>query len=182
MAEQTINTSRTVTVTVNGTRRSLNVEPRVSLADALRDDLNLLGTKLGCEHGVCGACTVIVDGVPVRSCLTLAVRVDGRAVRTVEGLASGPALTGLQEAFQQNHALQCGFCTAGFLMIATALLEQNPHPTREDVVEAIGGNICRCTGYHSIVDAIVAAGGGAGAGLAFGLGGAVDTNGKAQTS
>jgi carbon-monoxide dehydrogenase small subunit len=159
MAEQTINAFRTVTLTVNGTRRTLNVEPRVSLADALRDDLQLLGTKLGCEHGVCGACTVIVDGVPVRSCLTLAVRADGHEVRTVEGLASGPALSPLQEAFQENHALQCGFCTAGFLMIATALLERNPNPTRDDVVDAIGGNICRCTGYHNIVDAIVAASG-----------------------
>ena len=167
MAEQTIGASRAVTLRVNGARRSINVEPRVSLADALRDDLNLLGTKLGCEHGVCGACTVIVDDVAVRSCLTLAVRAEGREVRTVEGLASGPALNGLQESFQNNHALQCGFCTAGFLMVATALLEKNPSPTREEVVEAIGGNICRCTGYHNIVDAIMAA--------------SVRTNGKAHS-
>lgn len=155
MAEQTTDQRRSVTFTVNGERRSMYVEPRVSLADALRDELRLLGTKLGCEHGVCGACTVLVDGAPVRSCLTLAVRADGRAVDTVEGLATGPALTELQEAFRRNHALQCGFCTAGFLMIATALLETKPHPSREEVLEAIGGNLCRCTGYHNIVDAVL---------------------------
>lgn len=168
MAEQVMNPTRAVTITVNGRRQSLHVEPRVTLADALRDELNLLGTKLGCEHGVCGACTVIVDGAPVRGCLTLAVRADGHQVQTVEGLAQGPALSRLQAAFQRNHALQCGFCTAGFLMIATALLESNPNPTREDVLEAIGGNICRCTGYHSIVAAILDAAG-------------ASTNGKAQS-
>jgi aerobic-type carbon monoxide dehydrogenase small subunit (CoxS/CutS family) len=157
MAEQTMTATHRVTLTVNGERQTLDVEPRVSLADALRDEAGLLGIKLGCEHGVCGACTVLVDGAPVRSCLTLAVRVDGRQVETVESLASGPALSPLQAAFQRNHALQCGFCTAGFLMIATDLLRQNPHPTREEVVEAIGGNICRCTGYHNIVDAILEA-------------------------
>jgi carbon-monoxide dehydrogenase small subunit len=171
MAEQVMNPTRAVTLDVNGTRRQLHVEPRMTLADVLRDDLDLLGTKLGCEHGVCGACTVIVDGAPVRGCLTLAVRADGRQVRTVESLAQGPALSRLQDAFQRNHALQCGFCTAGFLMIATALLESNPHPSREEVVEAIGGNICRCTGYHNIVAAIVDA-----AGTTAG------TNGKAHSS
>jgi carbon-monoxide dehydrogenase small subunit len=155
MGQETTNQLRPVALTVNGERRWINVEPRVSLADALRDELHLFGTKLGCEHGVCGACTLLVDGSPVRSCLTLAVRADGRSVETVEGLASGPALTELQEAFRRNHALQCGFCTAGFLMIATALLERKPHPSRDDVLEAIGGNLCRCTGYHNIVDAVL---------------------------
>ena len=155
MAQQSMTATRRVTLTVNGERQTLDVEPRVSLADALRDEAGLLGVKLGCEHGVCGACTVLVDGAPVRSCLTLACRVDGRQIETVEGLASGPALNELQEAFRRHHALQCGFCTAGFLMIATELLRENPHPNRDEVVEAIGGNICRCTGYFNIIDAIL---------------------------
>jgi len=155
MTEHTMTAFQRVRVTVNGERQTMDVEPRVSLADALRDEAGLLGIKLGCEHGVCGACTVLVDGAPVRSCLALAVRLDGRQVETVEGLASGPALSRLQDAFRRHHALQCGFCTAGFLMIATGLLQENPHPSREEVVDAIGGNICRCTGYHNIVDAIL---------------------------
>ena len=144
-----------VSLTVNGERHTLDVEPRVSLADALREKAGLLGIKLGCEHGVCGACTILVDGAPVRSCLTLAVRTDGRQVETVESLANGPALSALQDAFRRHHALQCGFCTAGFLMTATELLRENPHPSREQVIDAIGGNICRCTGYHNIVEAIL---------------------------
>jgi aerobic-type carbon monoxide dehydrogenase small subunit (CoxS/CutS family) len=155
MAHQSTTATQRVSITVNGERQTLDIEPRVSLADALRDDAGLLGVKLGCEHGVCGACTVLVDGAPVRSCLSLAVRLDGRQVQTVESLATGPALGLLQDAFRRHHALQCGFCTAGFLMIATALLAENPQPSRDEVVDAIGGNICRCTGYQNIVDAIL---------------------------
>ncbi len=153
-----LESTRTVSFTVNGRTQSVQTEPRVSLADTLRDELGLHGTKLGCEQGICGACTVLVDGVPVRSCLTLTVRVEGRKIETVESLATGPALSKLQEAFQRNHALQCGFCTAGFLMVATALLRENPTPTAEEARAAIDGNICRCTGYRNIVDAVVDAG------------------------
>jgi carbon-monoxide dehydrogenase small subunit len=142
-------------ITVNGRRYERDVPARQSLADFLRDDLALTGTRLGCEHGVCGCCTVMLDGEPVRSCIMLAAQADGHEVTTVEGL-SGPAgeLSPLQEAFCETHALQCGFCTSGMLIAAESLLRENPEPTREEVDEAIGGNLCRCTGYVQIREAI----------------------------
>ena len=149
----------TVRVTVNGVSHDEQVEPRLHLADFLRERLGLTGTKLGCEHGACGACTVLLDGTPVRACLVLAAQADGRAVRTVEGLADGSELTALQQSFRRHHALQCGFCTAGFLMSATALLEENPAPDAAQVRSAISGNVCRCTGYLTIVDAVLDAAG-----------------------
>ncbi|HKP18543.1 MAG TPA: (2Fe-2S)-binding protein [Gaiellaceae bacterium] len=144
----------TVDLTVNGERVERAVQPRISLADFLRDELQLTGTKLGCEHGVCGACTVIVDGAAVRSCLMLAVQAGGCDVRTVESLASGPQLSPLQEAFHRHHALQCGFCTGGVLMTATALLHHNPSAGKDEIREALSANLCRCTGYQTIIDAI----------------------------
>ncbi|MGI5439042.1 (2Fe-2S)-binding protein [Streptomyces shenzhenensis] len=149
-----------ITLTVNGTGHPLDVEPRRLLADVLRDDLGLTGTHLGCEHGICGACTVLMDGRPVRSCLMLAVQCDGGSVRTVEGLA-GPdgAPHPLQRAFSAEHALQCGFCTPGFLMAAAAALEADPDLGAEPdaVAEVVGSNICRCTGYEPIRRAITRA-------------------------
>jgi carbon-monoxide dehydrogenase small subunit len=130
----------------------------MTLADFLREELNLTGTHLGCEHGVCGACTILYNGAAVRSCLMLAVQADGAELMTVEGLAQGDTLHPLQQAFQEHHALQCGFCTPGLLMTAYALLQETPHPSRDEVREAIAGNICRCTGYAPIVQAIVQAG------------------------
>jgi len=133
------------------------VAVRMTLADFLREELNLTGTHLGCEHGVCGACTILYNGAAVRSCLMLAVQADGAELMTVEGLAQGDTLHPLQQAFQEYHALQCGFCTPGFLMTAYALVQETPHPSRDEVREAIAGNICRCTGYAPIVQAIVQA-------------------------
>ena len=144
-----------VELTVNGRRLREEVEPRLLLSDFLRHRLGLTGTHVGCEHGVCGACTVRVDGVAVRSCLVLAVQADGCEVRTVEALAGGGALTPLQESFRSHHALQCGFCTAGILMSAEELLEQG-RPTRDEIVDLLSGHLCRCTGYEPIVDAIEA--------------------------
>jgi carbon-monoxide dehydrogenase small subunit len=147
-----------VELTVNGTGQTLDVEPRRTLADALREDLGLTGTHLGCEHGVCGACTVIVDGEPVRSCLMFAVQADGCAVTTVEGLADPDGtLHPLQRAFCEHHGLQCGFCTPGMLMSALDLLRREPSPDRERIRTELSGNICRCTGYVGIVDAVYAA-------------------------
>jgi carbon-monoxide dehydrogenase small subunit len=146
-----------VKVTVNGRSYERLVEVRMTLADFIRQELDLTGTHLGCEHGVCGACTVLLNGEAVRSCLMLAVQADGAELLTVEGLARGNELHPLQRAFQDQHALQCGFCTPGFLMTATAFLKENPLPTREEVREAISGNICRCTGYQPIIDAILQA-------------------------
>jgi carbon-monoxide dehydrogenase small subunit len=146
-----------VEASVNGTLVSMRVEARRTLADFLREDLNLTGTHLGCEHGACGACTVIMDGQPVRSCLTLAAQAGGAQIRTVEGLAGGNGLHPVQKAFKAHHALQCGFCTPGFLTTAVALLEQNCDPTEREVREWLSGNICRCTGYQFIVDAVLAA-------------------------
>lgn len=143
-----------VSVSVNGRTYRALVDVRKTLADFIREDAVLTGTKLGCEHGVCGACTVMVDDAPIRSCLMLAVQADGRQVRTVESLADGSELNVLQEAFRRNHSLQCGFCTAGFLMSATALLEHNATPTRAEIVETVSGSLCRCTGYETIVAAI----------------------------
>jgi aerobic carbon-monoxide dehydrogenase small subunit len=140
---------------VNGTEVALEVEPRRHLADVLRDDLGLRGTHLGCEHGVCGACTILLDDEPVRSCLLLAVQADGRDVTTVEGLADGDRLHPLQEAFRDHHALQCGFCTPGFLLTAHYLIRTQPElQADEDIRAALAGNLCRCTGYHNIVDAV----------------------------
>ena len=150
-----MNETRRIKVRVNGREYERTVEVRLTLADFLREDLGLTGTHLGCEHGVCGACTVLFNGAAIRSCLMLAVQADGADLATVEGLARGGELTNLQRAFQDNHALQCGFCTPGFLMAATAFLQETPAPTEDQVRDAISGNICRCTGYASIVDAIL---------------------------
>ena len=147
-------TARSVRVRVNGEPREASVEVRTTLADFLRDALDLTGTHVGCEHGVCGACTVLLDGQPVRSCLMLAVQAEGAAITTVEGLADGEKLHPLQQAFWDHHGLQCGFCTPGFLLTAKAFLEENPRPSDEEIREAISGNLCRCTGYHFIVEAI----------------------------
>ena len=151
---------RVIKLTVNGTAYQGSVEVRTTLADFLRDGLNLTGTHLGCEHGICGACTILFNGDAIRSCLMLAVQADGASLMTVEGLARGEELHPLQRAFQENHALQCGFCTPGFLMTAYAFLRDTPQPTAEQVREAISGNICRCTGYVPIVQAILQASGG----------------------
>jgi aerobic-type carbon monoxide dehydrogenase small subunit (CoxS/CutS family) len=140
---------------VNGKQVSVNVEPRMTLADCLRHELRLTGTHIGCEHGVCGACTVLVDGAAVRACLILAVQAEGAKVVTVEGLSNDADLTPLQKSFRKHHALQCGFCTPGMLLAAKALLDSNPHPTRGEIREAISGNLCRCTGYQKIVDAVL---------------------------
>jgi carbon-monoxide dehydrogenase small subunit len=150
-------TSFDVELTVNGVPRRGSVEARRTLADFLREDLGLTGTHLGCEHGVCGACTVLVDGEPARSCLMLAVQARGADVRTVEGLAPDGEMNRLQEAMWDSHGFQCGFCTPGFLMQITALLAESPEPTEAEVREALSGNICRCTGYESIVDGVLLA-------------------------
>ena len=149
--------ARTIKVTVNGTAYERAVEPRLLLADFLRGTLGLTGTHVGCEHGVCGACTVLVDGEPVRSCLMFAVQADGRQIRTVEGLANGAELHPLQQAFIENHGLQCGFCTPGFLMLATGVLEREPDISDEDLIDVLSSNLCRCTGYENIVKAVRAA-------------------------
>ena len=143
-----------IEVTVNGTRHAETVEPRLLLSDFLRSRLGLTGTHVGCEHGVCGACTVRVDGIAVRSCLLLAVQADGTEILTVEGLAANGKLTSLQDAFRRHHALQCGFCTAGILLAADDLLSREATPTRAEIVDLLSGQLCRCTGYTPIVDAI----------------------------
>ena len=143
-----------VTVTVNGRYHEFAVESRRTLADVLRHDLGYTGTHLGCEHGICGACTILLDGEPIRSCLVFGVQADGREVTTVEALADGDKLNPLQEAFSSCHALQCGFCTPGFLMLATAFLSAVPNPTDEEILEAMSSNLCRCTGYQGILDAV----------------------------
>jgi aerobic-type carbon monoxide dehydrogenase small subunit (CoxS/CutS family) len=152
--EQTVR----IIASVNGVKYVETVESRMSLADFLRGRLRLTGTHLGCEHGVCGACTVLVDGVAVRSCLMLAVQVDGHEVETVESLADGERLNPLQEAFSKHHAVQCGFCTSGFLMSATAALREAPVTTDDEARECLSGNICRCTGYAGMVRALVEVG------------------------
>ena len=144
-----------ISVTVNGRTCDREVEPRLLLSDFLRHDLGLTGTHVGCEHGVCGACTVLFDGEPVRSCILLAVQADGHAVTTVEALAPGPGeLHPLQQAFWECHGLQCGFCTPGFLMTLVPFLEENLDPSELEIRQAISGNLCRCTGYQHIVDAV----------------------------
>jgi aerobic-type carbon monoxide dehydrogenase small subunit (CoxS/CutS family) len=145
-----------ITVEINGTRYAGDVEPRTLLSDFIRHRAGLTGTHVGCEHGVCGACTVQIDGETVRSCLMLAAQADGRSVLTVEGLAPGDdPLHPLQAAFREHHALQCGFCTPGFLLSAEALLREQPHPSEREVREALAGNLCRCTGYEGIVEAVL---------------------------
>ena len=153
--------TRNIRLSVNGTVYERTAAVRMTLADFLREELNLTGTHLGCEHGVCGACTIIYNGAAARSCLMLAVQADGAELMTVEGLAQGDTLHPLQQAFQDYHALQCGFCTPGFLMTAYALLQETPHPSADEVREAIAGNLCRCTGYAPIIQAIVHASGAA---------------------
>jgi carbon-monoxide dehydrogenase small subunit len=148
-----------ITLRVNGRHHELTVEARRTLADMLRHDLGYTGTHLGCEHGICGACTVILDGTPVRACLVFGVQADGAAVRTVEGLADGEQLSDLQQAFSDHHALQCGFCTPGFLMLAEAYLaeaEGAAELTEEQARELVASNLCRCTGYQGIVEAVLA--------------------------
>jgi carbon-monoxide dehydrogenase small subunit len=152
-----MSTKHRIIVTVNGKTYERAVEARMMLADFLRDELALTGTHLGCEHGVCGACTILMDGEAIRSCLALAVQADGRQLMTVEGLARPEDLHPLQTAFQERHALQCGFCTPGFLMTAYAFLKETPAPTEAQVRHAIAGNICRCTGYLPIIQAILEA-------------------------
>jgi carbon-monoxide dehydrogenase small subunit len=148
---------RKITVTVNGKAQTREVETRLTLADFLRHELNLTGTHIGCEHGVCGACTVLVNGMSARSCLMLAVQCDGEDVMTVESLAAGGDLNPLQEAFREHHGLQCGFCTPGVLMTLTEFLKDHPDPSETEVREALTGNLCRCTGYQGIVEAALAA-------------------------
>jgi carbon-monoxide dehydrogenase small subunit len=143
-----------ITVTVNGTRYERAVEPRLLLSDFLRHELGLTGTHVGCEHGVCGTCTVVLDGQAVRSCLMFAVQADGHKIQTVEGLGTMDDLHPLQEAFREAHGVQCGFCTPGFLMTLVPFLKENPDPTEVEIREAISGNLCRCTGYQHIVDAV----------------------------
>ena len=147
----------TIRLTVNDVTHRLVVEPRRLLADVLREDLGLTGTNLGCEHGACGSCTVLMDGQSVRSCLMFAVQANGHEVMTVEGLARNGQMHPLQKAFWEQHGLQCGFCTPGFLMTAYELLQHNPNPSEEEIRSALSGNICRCTGYQHIVNAVKAA-------------------------
>jgi aerobic-type carbon monoxide dehydrogenase small subunit (CoxS/CutS family) len=156
---------RTITLTVNGTTYTRSVEPRLLLSDFLRHELGLTGTHVGCEHGVCGACTILVDGAAIRSCLAFAIQMEGAQITTVEGLAQGGELHPLQAAFQEAHGLQCGFCTPGILMTMLPWLTENPSPTEAEIREALSGNLCRCTGYQKIVEAVqLAASGGRGEG------------------
>ena len=152
-----MNQKQIMTLTVNGRVYELPVEVRMTLADFLRSELDLTGTHLGCEHGVCGACTILFNGEAVRSCLLLAIQADGAELQTVEGIAQRNQLHPLQKAFQDRHALQCGFCTPGLLMTAYAFLRETPAPTEAEVREAISGNICRCTGYLPIIEAVLQA-------------------------
>jgi carbon-monoxide dehydrogenase small subunit len=146
-----------ITLNINGREHAISVEPRRTLADAIRENCGQTGTHIGCEHGICGACTVIVDGDPVRSCLMFAAQAEGVPIRTVESLASGDTLHPLQRAFMEHHGLQCGFCTAGFLMLMTAVLEREPDISDEDILDVLASNLCRCTGYQNIVKAVRAA-------------------------
>ena len=145
-----------ITLNINGRNHAIGVEPRRTLADAIREDCGQTGTHIGCEHGVCGACTVIVDGEPVRSCLMFAVQAAGKKIRTVEGLAKGDELHPMQRAFMEHHGLQCGFCTPGMVMSALDLVKHNKNPSEQQIRDWLEGNICRCTGYHNIVKAIAA--------------------------
>jgi carbon-monoxide dehydrogenase small subunit len=145
---------REIKLSINGAEYAVTVEPRRTLVDVIRDDCGLTGTHIGCEHGVCGACTILLDGEPVRSCLMFAVQAAGHAIRTVEGLQEGGKLHPMQQAFMQHHALQCGFCTPGFLMLAVGALEKNPALSDEEIVELLSSNLCRCTGYENIIKAV----------------------------
>jgi len=145
---------RLISVTVNGVRQVREVEPRRLLSDFLREDLNLTGTHVGCEHGVCGACTVLINGRASRSCLTFAVQCDGAEVTTTEGLTPAEGLNPIQQAFHESHALQCGFCTPGFIVTAHAFLKENPAPSEAEIRSALSGNLCRCTGYQNIITAV----------------------------
>jgi carbon-monoxide dehydrogenase small subunit len=151
---ETTQATHQITVTVNGRPYSLEVEPRLLLVYLLRENLGLTGTHVGCDTSHCGACTVLVDGVPIKSCTHLAVQVDGREVKTVEGLANGAELHPIQQGFKEEHGLQCGFCTPGMMLVSSALLEENPDPSEEEIRWALSGNICRCTGYQNIVKAV----------------------------
>jgi carbon-monoxide dehydrogenase small subunit len=143
-----------ITLTINGEEHDIAVEPRRTLADAIREDCGQTGTHIGCEHGVCGACTVLVDDVPMRSCLMFAIQADGKRIRTVEGLAQDGKMHPLQQAFMDCHGLQCGFCTPGFLMLATGVLEREPDISDEDLLDVLSSNLCRCTGYQNIIKAV----------------------------
>ena len=154
--------TRLISLCVNGEWHEVAVKPRHMLVEVIRETIGLTGTKASCESGICGACTVLVEGKPALGCITLAVECDGKQIRTVEGLAEGEKLSTIQEAFLDQGAVQCGFCTPGMLMSATALLEQNPKPTREEINKALEGNLCRCTGYNAVVDAVLQASGQAG--------------------
>jgi len=146
-----------ITLNINGRDYPIRVEPRRTLVDAIRDDCGQTGTHIGCEHGVCGACTILVDGEPMRACLMFAVQAEGKALRTVEGLANGDELHPLQRAFIENHGLQCGFCTPGFLMLAAGVLEREPDISDKDLLDVLSSNLCRCTGYQNIIKAVRAA-------------------------
>ena len=146
-----------ITLAINGRDHAIAVEPRRTLVDAIREDCGQTGTHIGCEHGICGACTVLVDGEPVRSCLMFAVQADGKKIRTVEGLADGEKLHPMQQAFMDHHGLQCGFCTPGFLMLAVGVLEREPDISDEDLLDVLASNLCRCTGYQNIIKAVRAA-------------------------
>jgi aerobic carbon-monoxide dehydrogenase small subunit len=146
-----------ITLTINGRDYPVRVEPRRTLVDAIRDDCGQTGTHIGCEHGVCGSCTILVDGEPMRSCLMFAVQAQGKQLRTVEGLANGDVLHPLQRAFIEHHGLQCGFCTPGFLMLATGVLEREPDISDQDLLDVLSSNLCRCTGYQNIIKAVRAA-------------------------
>ena len=157
MEAGTFSKEQTIAVTVNGTTYEREVEARKLLIHFIRDDLDLTGSHIGCDTGNCGACSVIVDGTLTKSCMMLAVQADGSSVETVEGLAEGDELNKLQQSFKDHHALQCGYCTPGMLMSATALLRENPHPSEDEIKKGLQGNICRCTGYWNIFDAVKAA-------------------------
>jgi len=148
---------RAILLTINGKEHTVTVEPRRTLVDVIRDDCGQTGTHIGCEHGVCGACTVLIDGEPVRSCLMFAVQAQGHSIRTVEGLQQGERLHPMQEAFMRHHALQCGFCTPGFLMLAVGALEKRPDLDGQELVDIMSSNLCRCTGYENIIKAVRAA-------------------------
>jgi aerobic carbon-monoxide dehydrogenase small subunit len=143
-----------ITLDVNGREHHVSVEPRRTLVDVLRDDCHLTGTHIGCEHGVCGACTILLDDKPIRSCLMFGVQAEGKKIRTVEGLADGETLHPLQKAFWENHGLQCGFCTPGFLMLAAGALQETPDMSDEEIKELLSSNLCRCTGYQNIIKAV----------------------------
>ena len=152
-----MSTKTDITLTINGRDHAISVEPRRTLADAIREDCGQTGTHIGCEHGICGACTIIVDGEPIRSCLMFAVQANGKKIRTVEGLANGDKLHPMQQAFMDHHGLQCGFCTPGFLMLAVGVLEREPNISDDDLLGVLSSNLCRCTGYQNIIKAVRAA-------------------------